>query len=57
LAPPGMLSIDMAYRKKMIAIEFDGPCHYLQEVGSGKVLELENSGAMKAKHQFLEHLG
>jgi hypothetical protein len=55
-APPGMLAIDMACRKKMVAFEFDGPSHFLQEVGSGKVLELEN-GATKAKRQFLERLG
>jgi hypothetical protein len=55
-APSGMLAIDMACRKKMVAIEFDGPSHFLREVGSGKVLELEN-GATKAKRRFLERLG
>jgi hypothetical protein len=55
-APPGMLAIDMACRIKMVAIEFDGPCHFLREVGSGKVLQLEN-GATKAKRRFLERLG
>jgi hypothetical protein len=40
----------------MVAIEFDGPSHFLREVGSGKVLELEN-GATKAKRRFLERLG
>jgi hypothetical protein len=55
-AHSGMLAIDMACRKKMLAIEFDGPSHFLREVGSGKVLELEN-GATKAKRRFLERLG
>ena len=56
LSPPGMLAIDMACRKKMVAIEFDGPSHFLREVGSGKALELEN-GSTKAKRRFLERLG
>jgi very-short-patch-repair endonuclease len=51
-----MLAIDMACRKQMIAIEFDGPSHFLREVGSGKVLEVEN-GATRAKRRFLERLG
>jgi hypothetical protein len=55
-ALPGMLAIDMACRNKMVAIEFDGPSHFLREVGSGKVWNLEN-GATKAKHRFLELLG
>jgi hypothetical protein len=54
--PGGMLAINMACRKQMIAIEFDGPFHFLREVGSGKVLYVEN-GATKAKHRFLERLG
>jgi hypothetical protein len=54
--PRGMLAIDMACRKQMVAIEFDGPYHFLREVGSGKVLEVEN-GATKAKRRFLERLG
>jgi hypothetical protein len=54
--PGGMLAIDMACRKQMIAIEFDSPSHFLLEVGSGKVLEVKN-GATKAKCRFLECLG
>jgi hypothetical protein len=54
--PGGMLAIDMACRKQMIAIEFDGPFHFLREVGSGKVLEVENV-ATRAKRRFLERLG
>ena len=54
--PGGMLAIDIACRKQRVAIEFDGPSHFLREVGSGKVLEVEN-GASKAKRRFLERLG
>jgi hypothetical protein len=52
----GMLAIDMACRKQRVAVEFDGPFHFLRAVGSGKVLEIEN-GATKAKRRFLERLG
>jgi hypothetical protein len=38
LLHPGMLVIDLACRKKMVAIEFDAPSHFLREVGSGKAL-------------------
>jgi hypothetical protein len=54
--PLGMLSIDMACRDRMAAIEFDGPSHFLVEAGSGKVSKVEN-GATKAKRRFLERLG
>eukprot|EP00978_Attheya_sp_CCMP212_P027911 scaffold94794_cov20-Attheya_sp.AAC.1 len=37
-----MLAIDMAYPKQKIAIEFDGPSHYLKEVGTGDVTRVEN---------------
>jgi hypothetical protein len=53
--PGRMLAIDMACRKQMIAIEFDGPSHFLREAWSGKVLEVENGGT-KAKRLFLERL-
>jgi hypothetical protein len=54
--PLGMVSIDMACRDRMVAIEFDGPYHFLVEAGSGKVSKVEN-GSTKAKRLFLEHLG
>jgi hypothetical protein len=54
--PLGMLSMDMASRDRMVAIEFDGPFHFLVEAGSGKVSKVEN-GATKAKRLFLERLG
>jgi hypothetical protein len=54
--PLGMLSIDMACRDRMVAIEFDGPSHFLMEAHSGKVSKVEN-GATKAKRLFLERLG
>jgi very-short-patch-repair endonuclease len=52
----GMLAIDMACTKQKIAIEFDGPSHYLKSVGTGDVTRLEN-GATKAKRRFLERVG
>eukprot|EP00978_Attheya_sp_CCMP212_P000883 scaffold1892_cov47-Attheya_sp.AAC.2 len=51
-----MLAIDMACPKQKIAIEFDGPSHYLKEVGTGDVTRVEN-GATKAKRRFLERVG
>ena len=52
----GMLAIDFACPERMIAIEFDGPSHYLKEVGSGELTFTEN-GATKAKRRYLEQLG
>jgi len=46
----------MACTKRMIAIEFDGPSHFLKALGSGKLTSTEN-GATKAKRRFLEQLG
>ena len=52
----GMLAIDFACPERMIAIEFDGPSHFLKAVGSGKLTCTEN-GATKAKCRYLEQLG
>jgi hypothetical protein len=52
----GMLAIDVACKEEKIAIEFDGPWHFLNELGSGKVSQTEN-GTTRAKRQFLENLG
>ena len=49
----GMLAIDFACPERMIAIEFDGPWHYLKAVGSGELTCIEN-GATKAKRRYLE---
>eukprot|EP00978_Attheya_sp_CCMP212_P048281 scaffold497262_cov47-Attheya_sp.AAC.1 len=46
----------MACAKQKIAIEFDGPSHYLKSVGTGDVTRVEN-GATKAKRRFLERVG
>jgi hypothetical protein len=54
--PLGILSIDMASRDRMVAIEFDGPSHFLIEAQSGKVSKVEN-GPTKAERLFLERLG
>ena len=55
-ASGGMWAIDLACCERMIAIEFDGPSHYLKAPGSGKLTSIEN-GATKAKRRFLELLG
>ena len=59
LLPPGILAIDFAYAKQKIAIEFDGPYHFLSEVSpSGEVIStnLEN-GPTQAKRRYLQRLG
>jgi len=52
----GMLAIDFACMERKIAIEFDGPSHYLKAVRSGNLTSTEN-GATKAKRRFLKQLG
>ena len=52
----GMLAIDFACPEQKIAIEYDGPSHFLKAVGSGK-LTCTESGATKAKRRYLEQLG
>ena len=37
----GMLAIDMACAKQKIAIEFDGPSHYLKSAGIGDMTQVE----------------
>ena len=54
--PYTMLAIDIACRSQMIAIEFDGPTHFLRSVETGEVMNIEN-GQTKAKRRFLERLG
>jgi len=46
-----MLSIDFACSEQKIAIEFDGPSHYLSALWSGQLTSTEN-GATKAKRRF-----
>jgi hypothetical protein len=52
--PAGMLSIDMANTEQMIAIEFDGPHHFVTDVSTGAMSE---NGPTNAKRWFLEQLG
>jgi len=52
----GMLAIDLACKERMIAIEFDGPSHYLKALGTGMLTTKENGGT-KAKRRFLKQLG
>jgi hypothetical protein len=49
-----LLSIDMANTEQMIAIEFDGPQHFVTDVSTG---ELSENGSTTAKRWFLEQLG
>ena len=51
-----VLAIDMACKDKLVAVEFDGPNHFLREVRTGRVLNMPD-GPTKAKHRLLEHLG
>ena len=54
-ATSGMLSIDMACTDRKIAIECDGPSHYLTVLdGSGRCVE---NGSTKAKRRLLQRLG
>ena len=52
----GMMAIDLACKERKIAVEYDGPSHYLKALGSGVRTSTEN-GATKAKRRFLEQLG
>ena len=49
-------SIDCACRDRKIAIEFDGPAHFLRLPGSHEPGDIEN-GPTKAKRRFLQSLG
>jgi hypothetical protein len=51
-----MLAINLACKEQKIAVEYDGPSHYLKELGTGKVTSTEN-GPTKAKRRFLQKLG
>jgi hypothetical protein len=48
--------IDCASRERNIAIEFDGPSHFLRSAGSRKLAGIEN-GPTKAKRRFLRSVG
>jgi len=52
----GILAIDMACRKQKVAIEYDGPSHFLRSPATGEVTSIKN-GPTKAKRRFLEKLG
>ena len=51
---PGLLSIDIACPDRMVAIECDGPSHYLSIIGH---VERRENGPTKAKRRLLQHLG
>jgi len=48
--------IDCACRYRKIAIEFDGPSHFLRPAGSRELPSIEN-GPTKAKRRFLQSVG
>lgn len=48
--------IDCACRDRKIAIEFDGPSHFLRSAQSRRLADIEN-GPTKAKRRFLKGLG
>lgn len=52
----GILPIDIACRERKVAIECDGPSHFLIASGSGRVTRVEN-GPTRAKRLFLERSG
>ena len=52
----GMMAIDFACKERKVAVEYDGPWHYLKALGSGVRTSTEN-GATKAKRRLLEQLG
>ena len=52
---PGFLSIDMASPDRMIAIECDGPSHYLSTFHG--VEKKRENGSTKAKRRLLKQLG
>ncbi|KAI2514298.1 endonuclease [Fragilaria crotonensis] len=52
---PGLLAIDMACPDRMIAIEYDGPNHYVSIPGDSEK-RVEN-GPTKAKRRLLQQLG
>lgn len=54
---PGLLSIDAGCITQRIAIEFDGPSHFLRDIRTGNSLEGIENGPTKAKRRFLERLG
>jgi hypothetical protein len=53
---PGLLAIDMACKKGMVAIEFDGPRHFLKGTDFVELSSTEN-GTTKAKRRLLQRLG
>ena len=52
---PGLLAIDMACPDRMIAIEYDGPCHFVSIPGDSE--NLVENGPTKAKRRLLQQLG
>jgi hypothetical protein len=54
---PGLLVIDAACKDRMIAIEFDGPTHFLRDVHTDHEKGRIENGLTQAKRRFLARLG
>jgi hypothetical protein len=52
----GFMAIDFACKDRKVAIEFDGPSHFLKAIGSGK-LTTQRNGRTQAKRRLLKLLG
>jgi len=53
----GFLAIDVACKDRMIAIEFDGPSHFLREINEDQPQRRKENGPTRAKRRLLERLG
>ena len=51
----GFLAIDIACKDRKVAIEFDGPSHFLKATGSDS-LTTQRNGSTKAKYRLLKLL-
>ena len=51
-----MMAIDFANVQQQVAVEVDGPSHFLKQVGTGHLTTIRN-GATRAKRDHLQRLG
>ena len=56
-AIPGLLPIDIACPDRMIAIECDGPYHYVSILGDEEEIRRVEDGPTRAKRRLLQQLG
>jgi len=57
--PPGVLDVDIGSRHRAFTVEFDGPLHYLRELGSQSLKKPARcvKGSTQLKHFLLRKLG